>query len=172
MSGFRSFFENTEVIRTKKGTPIGRYKGNVGKMVGPQLYIHKNYAEEVIPADLWNNAKAVLAKEHPDHTYNAVMYDKKKQIVRFDEAPDFDTAREPMVGMYVAVLPDGTTKKPNKPSEMIWHHKWLWVRDEDYDGFNTGESKEWSRTWASKLDGIAKGNQAGFSQQLRDVGLS
>jgi hypothetical protein len=156
------------VVKTKKGTVIKRYKNNVGKQVGSQLYVHKNYAGEVVPKERLEKAQNILKQNFPNFAYNCLMHDSSNGDVRFDEAPDFDTAREPVVGNMVTIKSDGVVKTAK--SNMIWHHKWLWVKD-DYTGFDLDESKKWSQLWASKLEGIAKGNKEGFSQQLQAIGL-
>ena len=106
-----------------------------------------------------------MFKEYGAFPYNSIMFDSKKDVVRFDEAPDFDTAREPRVGRYVSVdLATGTAKEGK--SDFIWHHKWLWVKD-DYTGFDVDASREWSRKWASAMPEVAKGTERTFSEQLK-----
>ncbi len=96
------------------------------------------------------------------------MYDRLTGVVRFDEAFDFDTVREPHVGNYVTIFPDGVVKEGN--SLNIWHHKWLWVRD-DYGGFDVDESKRWSEKWLSKVPEIAKGSDVTWNAQLKKYGV-
>ena len=143
--------KQTEVgsqLKTLQGTPIKRYKGGVGKYVQPQLYVHKDYAAQVIPEETLSKAESVLQEKYPDFDYNTLMYDTKTEAVRFDEAPDFDTAREPIAGNMVTVYPDGRTKTGY--SDAIWHHKWQWVGD-DYDGFDVADSWNWSKQWLSAI---------------------
>ena len=144
---------STKPVVTRKGTVIKR-DGEVGKRVGPQLYVHKDYADEKIPAAALAKARAAFGKAGLDWEPNGVMYDKNTGVVRFDEAPDFDTASEPRVGRYFSVAKDGTTKEGS--SNAVWHHKWLWVKD-DYSGFDVNEAREWSREYASKLPGAPIG---------------
>lgn len=141
--------------KTLKGSPIKRSKYGVGKLIGGQIYLHKDYALDVIPKDVWEKALKVLADTNSDFKYNCVMYDAKTGNVRFDEAPDFDTAREPVVGNTLTVKPDGTTKAGY--SKYIWHHKWIWVKN-DYQGFDVNESKAWSQKWLGILTETADGN--------------
>lgn len=74
------------------------------------------------------------------------MVDRNRPyVIRFDEAPDFDTAREPHPGDFIEV--NISTKEIRRGhSDFIWHHKWMWV-DDDYTGFDVGESYEWSKQW-------------------------
>ncbi len=157
--------EDAVNVVTKKGTVIDRYKKNVGKRVGSKIYVHKDYATEVVPADVYNKAVSKIG----DFEFNTVMYDTKTGAVRFDEAPGFNTEREPRVGKVLTVNSDGTTKQGS--SNNIWHHKWLWVKD-DYTGFDVGKSRNWSSNWASKVDGVAKGTQKAWDKQLAEAGLT
>jgi len=157
-----------EVIKTLKGTPIKRYQNNVGKQVGPQLYVHRKYAAEIIPYDKLKFAADVLKSVKPTFKFNSVMWNRETGEIRFDEAPDFDTASEPHVGKYITIAPNGTTREGQ--SNSIWHHKWLWVKD-DYKGFDVDKSKQWSTMWLSKLPQVAKGTDKAFDAQLQQYGV-
>lgn len=168
-------------LKTLAGSTIKRYRDNVGKEVGGQVYFHKNYAEEIIPYEMYQKALTILDANHPDFEFNTLMYDKKKGTIRFDEAPDFDTAREPIAGNYVTVNVDDETTS-NGYSDYIWHHKWEWVKN-DYSGFDVAESWNWSKRWLSVLRatedkvsnrGIANGSGHGtknWNAQLEYFGL-
>lgn len=160
-------------LRTNRGSIIRRFKNNVGKKVGNALYVHKLYADEVIPKNILQRAEHILTRSNPNFAYNSIMFDPQRGIIRFDEAPDFDTASEPTVGNYITVfLNRGNTSPPQKGhSDSIWHHKWLWVKD-DYTGFDVNKSKEWSRQWLSKLNEPSKGSKLHWQSQLKNVGLS
>lgn len=159
-------------LRTNHGSVIRRFKDNVGKKVGTSLYVHKLYADEVIPKNILQRAEDILTRSNPDFAYNSIMFDPQRGIIRFDEAPDFDTASEPTVGNYITVfLNRSNTSPPQKGhSDSIWHHKWLWVKD-DYTGFDVDKSKEWSRQWLAKLNEPAKGSKLHWQSQLKNVGL-
>ena len=168
-------------LRTLNGTLIKRYRDSVGKNVGGQVYLHRAYATDVIPQDVLTSAEEILQREHPDFGYVCVMYDRKNGTVRFDEAPDFDTAREPIPGNYVIVDPS-TGKTKTGYSDYIWHHKWMWVKN-DYKGFDVAESWNWSKAWLSVLRdtgdkvanrGVANGSghgTANWDRQLEYFGL-
>lgn len=157
--------------KTLRGSTVKRYKNLVGKKVGHQLYVHTDYAHEVIPSDVLKRAEAVLAKNAPDFKHNCVMWDSSRPIVRFDQAPDFDTAREPHVGEFVIVDPRNPNLVNKGRSNAIWHHKWMWVKD-NYQGFDVDKSKEWSTIWLAKLGEPAKGTDASWNVQLQKVGLA
>jgi hypothetical protein len=111
----------------------------------------------------------VLSEEYPDYEYNCIRYSPKTGDVSFQESPDFDTAREPKVGDYITVKPDGTIKTGH--SEYIFHHKWLWVLN-DYSGFDVAESWDWSRQWLNTLQETSDGNGIGrWNAQLQRYGL-
>ena len=147
--------EMPDSYKTLKGSVVKRSKYGVGKQMGSQVYLHKDYVSDVIPKKVWENALKVLSDADSDFEYNCVMYDTKTGNVRFDEAPDFDESREPIVGDTITVKPDGTVKRGH--SNYIWHHKWLWVKN-DYQGFDINQSKAWSNKWLGTLTEIADGN--------------
>ncbi len=152
-------------LKTLQGTTIKRYKGIAGKEVSPQVYVHKDYAGQVVPAEALSKAEAVLSQEYPDFNYNTIMYDRKSGVIRFDEAPDFDSAREPIAGNTVTVYPDGSTRTGY--SDSIWHHKWLWV-DNDYEGFDVEDSWNWSKQWLNTIRPVDPGEHkfnSSFSQR-------
>lgn len=159
-------------LKTKKGSVIKRSpKYGVGKEIGGDIYVHKNYALDVIPAKYWNYAVAVMNSGFPEFPYNCVRWSPKTLKVSFQEAPNFDTAREPVVGDYITV--DCRNGSINiGQSNYIWHHKWLWVRN-DYDGFDVAESWNWSKQWLSVLDEPSDGNGISrWKAQLSRYGLS
>lgn len=157
-------------LRTKRGSVIRRFRGKVGKAVGHRIYIHKLYADEIVPKAIWTKANEMLTKAYPDFAFNTVMFDPVAKTVRFDEAPDFDTATEPHVGDFVEINLSGQPPIRTGHSDSIWHHKWMWVKD-DYTGFDVDKSKEWSKLWLSKLDEPAKGQEIHWKSQLRNAGL-
>lgn len=142
--------ESTSPIKTLKGSVIKRSsKYGVGKEIGGQIYFQKNYAKDICP-HLYDLAKDILEEKYPTFHYNCLMYDKRKpDTLRFDEAPDFDTAREPSPKTMMSV--DTSTGEITKRfSDQIWHHKWLWVKD-DYKGFDVNASYEWSKEWTKYI---------------------
>lgn len=150
-----SYQEMPDSYKTLKGSVVKRSKYGVGKQMGSQVYLHKDYVSDVIPKKVWENALKVLSDADSDFEYNCVMYDTKTGNVRFDEASDFDESREPIVGDTITVKPDGTVKRGH--SNYIWHHKWLWVKN-DYQGFDVNQSKAWSNKWLGTLTETADGN--------------
>ena len=176
-----------EPIVTAKGTVIKRYgPTGVGKRVGRYLYLHEDYALEAIAkikaADSsigcrleWSLAEKV--KEFPQFQFRCLRLDLKDGVIRFDEAPDFDTAREPQVGKWLLVCYDGHAERGRSPA--IWHHKFCWVKGNDqssgqegYQGFDVAASRAWSAKYAPLLKEPPKGSQRAWLAQLAEVGLS
>lgn len=156
-------------LKTLKGSIIKRSKYGVGKLIGGCLYLHKSYSNGIIPQEVLTNAKTVLKETYPDFEYQCLKYDIKKQSISFQEAPDFNSAREPIVGDYVTVTIDGKVKTGH--SNYIWHHKWLWVKD-DYTGFDIEDSYRWSEEWLAVLEEPADGNGVErWRKQLERYGL-
>lgn len=165
--------------QTEVGHPLKTYKGSiikrsskygVGKEIGGSIYVAYDYADEVIPNDILQTSLEILEDNYPDFTFNCVRYDPKLSQVSFQECPDFDSAREPKVGDYVTVnYATGACKTGH--SDYIFHHKWLWVRN-DYTGFDVEESWNWSRKWLSTLQETSDGNGIQrWNAQLRRYGL-
>lgn len=142
-------------LKTLKGSRISRSKYGVGKEIGGSIYVHKQYADEVIPNNVLLPAKITLKEKYPNFKYNCIRYDTNTDFITFNESPNFDIAREPVVGDYITIKPDGTVKTGH--SNYIWHHKWLFVRN-DYTGFNVADSWNWSKQWLSTLEEPSDGN--------------
>ncbi|HBH18412.1 MAG TPA: hypothetical protein DDX14_05650 [Cyanobacteria bacterium UBA9579] len=121
----------------------------VGKVMGSQVYLHKEY-ENVLKNDGLNLAKSSIPA---DFTYDIICYDKKDKSFSFISSPDFNTANEPVRGDAYKVKPSETVKYVKPPKDpLIYHHKWLFVKD-DYAGFDVEASKKRSEHWTS-LDNI------------------
>jgi len=119
----------------------------VGKEIGGAVYVHRRY--ENVFGDV-----VVIAREHlPEgFDYRVVKYEARSGKISFVASPDFDIADEPIVGEIVTVKPDGTVKRRKQSADPeIYHHKWLFVRD-DYDGFDVEASKRRSARWAALED--------------------
>lgn len=132
------------MVRTEKGTVIKKsHKYGVGKQVGNTIYLHKS-VEDRLPNSVLDSAKDKLPD---DFDYDIVKYDEGNGNVTFISSPDWNTSDEPIVGDAILIRGDGTERFiKQKASPQIYHHKWLFVND-DYDGFNTEESKERSISW-------------------------
>ena len=139
------------VLKTQKGSAIRRSKYGVGKVIGGRIYVHKDYVERLPEPlrDLYAAAAAAMKVVAPEFAWNATAIDLKGDKVTLMEAPDFDTADEPRVGVYWTVAPGKPPKRGQ--TNQIWHHKWLWV-DDDYRGFDVNQSFERSRKWLALPD--------------------
>jgi len=122
----------------------------VGKRVGSCVYVHKLYEDEVIPAKILKAAKKHISYSH-QFSYDCVKWDKKTNNITFQWSPTFDNWDEPIVGKCFLVRSDGTNRiLPDKKNPQIWHHKWMWVKD-DYSGFDVEKSKMRSELWKDKV---------------------
>lgn len=168
--------KQTEVgspLKTYKGSRIARSKYGVGKSIGGEIYFHKSYADEIVPSDILEDAIDILQDKFPNFRYNCMKYDPKRKRIAFQECPDFDTAREPVVGDWVAVELDldGSFNITKGHSNYIFHHKWMFVRN-DYSGFDVEDSWNWSKKWLSTLEETSDGNGIGrWNAQLDKYGL-
>ena len=164
-------------LKTMKGSVIKRCpRYGVGKEIGGKIYFHLQYALDIVPKHEWDLACDILDSVGQDQVnFNIGVYDPKEKTLRFVECPDFDTAREPVVGHYITVdlKPTGQNNYNVKEgnSNTIYHHKWLFVKD-DYQGFDVDESHEWSRKWLSMLPEKADGtNQQRWLAQLKKYNI-
>jgi len=154
-------------LKTLKGSTVKRCKLGVGKLIGGQIYLHKDYYN-LLP-DIGPELFEEFEEEVP-FNFNCLRYDVKKQELAFVESPDFDTADEPVVGKMFVVDKDGNTRT-TRFFNQIWHHKWLWV-DNSYTGFDVADSWEWSKEWLSVLTEPADGsNEANWEKQLARFNL-
>ena len=165
-------------VRTAKGTAVERYRRTgVGKLVGGRLYLHKAYLPcalgVVFPRETYEEAlRAMVASRRDDGGFRCVRLDLGTGEVRFDLAPYFDELREPSPDEFVTVsIAGGKTSVSIGYTRQIWHHKWLWVKD-DYRGFDVGASLRWSATYSPLLDGPPSGSATKFREQLGRAGLS
>lgn len=134
-------------IKTQKGTPVKRSaKYGVGKYIGGSIYIHRMY-EDVLP----QKELAFAKKQIGDWDYQIVKYNEKSKKFSFIKSSDFNTSEEPTVENYVIVYPDGKTVYKKTSGNQIYHHKWLFVKD-NYPGFNVEQEKDRSRVWLSFPD--------------------
>ena len=155
-------------LKTLNGSIIKRSKFGVGKQMLNAIYVHKNYATDIIPITILQKAKLILKEQYPNFEYNCIKYNDN--IITFQEAPNFDTEREPKVGNYITVNLNNNIIKIGY-SNYIWHHKWEWVKN-DYTGFNVEESWNWSKKWLSVLQEPADGNGIDrWNAQLIKYGL-
>lgn len=129
---------------------LARHKG-LGKKMGSCVWVHKDYAGDIVPADLFEKAKS---HELLDYDFDIVRYDSKENTIALIECKDFDTSDEPVIGK--SLLIGDSHVKMTSPSKnpLVYHHKWMFVKD-DYNGFSVDDSKERSIQWKSKL-GIDK----------------
>ena len=162
-----------EVFKNPKGTTFARGNSRypVGKVVGNQVYFHKNYVGSM-PKNVQELYEKALESMPEGFKFNSLMYEASKKgkpaRIRFDEAPNFDTAREPITGKHWSYMSDGKTASGE--SKNVWHHKWQWV-DDDYKGFNVDDSYEWSKQWTERLNKSPQSSPEKWRLELIEHGL-
>lgn len=116
----------------------------IGKRIGNNLYIHRSAFDTLTDEEV----NLVLDKKKyisQDFRYEIIRINLKEQLVAFIQSEDWDIASEPMVGDSWSV--DCNNKvKLKRACGQIYHHKWLFVKN-DYEGFDVEESKKWSERW-------------------------
>ena len=121
-----------------------------GKKVGSKLYVHKDYAGQVLGPEANLKAAYATAKKMT-HEFTIVRYDTKTGELCLLASPDFDTANEPAVGPSLLLVPGNPPKMVQPPSDpWIYHHKWAMVGD-DYKGFDIEEAKARSAQYETKV---------------------
>lgn len=124
-----------------------RYVAKRGKRIGKPMmgciYIHKSAIDTLNPIELelYTEKLSYL----PKFDYTIIKIDVKKSTVSFINSFDWDSNNEPSVGDSYIVKEDNSTKF-TKGSNLIYHHKWMFVKD-DYTGFDVSESKKRSELW-------------------------
>jgi 2-polyprenyl-3-methyl-5-hydroxy-6-metoxy-1,4-benzoquinol methylase len=140
--GSKSQLTDTVAESKKLGVPQ-RYKGDVGKFIGGDLYVHKS-AMDILPKEAMENAASKLPS---NFNYEIVKYNEKSGSFSFIASPDWNTNPEPIVGDAYKVAPDrNVTITKQKADPQIYHHKWNFVRD-NYNGFDVQESVQRSVDW-------------------------
>ena len=114
----------------------------VGKEIGGAIYVHRRYESCLGPA-----VQAAKNSLPSWFEYTIVKYRTDTGSVSFVHSPDFDTNPEPTAGAVCVVHPGGSTRLIPPPADpFIYHHKWLFVKDE-YPGFDVAASKRRSLAW-------------------------
>jgi len=138
----KSQLADTITESKKLGVPQ-RYKGDVGKFIGGDLYVHKS-AMDVLPQEAMERAMAKLPQ---GFDFEVVKYNSQSGAFSFIASPDWNTNPEPIVGDAYKVTADGNvTVTKQKADPQIYHHKWNFVRD-NYTGFDIQESVQRSIDW-------------------------
>ena len=118
----------------------------VGKKMGDNVYAHVDYIADVVPKEIFEPMIAALKKA--GHNPNLFTFNKKTGELNFTESLDFDTVHEPSIAARYKVGVGGVVEKSTERVGQLYHHKWLWVKN-DYKGFNYGDEKIRSVNWLS-----------------------
>ena len=153
---------DTETQLKKLGLRRGGSGYKIGKVIGGNVYVHKQY-ENQFPKDELISAKSKLPE---DFVYHVVKYNPKTKSFTFFRVDDFNTNPEPIIDEYVTVKPDSNEVKIVSDGKHIYHHVWQWVTD-DYKYFDVEKSKQRSLKWYSNKD-IDK-SRIGLTHQWKEV---
>ena len=135
--------------------------------MGNDIYFHKDYINDM-PKEVQAAYINSINKLPENFNFKTIKYNDKDKSIRFDEAPNFDTAREPIPGNTITVKKDGSVGEPRNVTQIL-HHKWQWVKD-DYPGFNVKEEYNWSKDWLEK--GVkATGSRRIWEENLKKAKL-
>ena len=133
-----------EKVKESKAYKIPqRHKGDVGKMIGGDLYVHYS-ANDVLPQEALQEAESKLPE---GFEYEVIKYNAADGSFSFIASPDWNTSHEPIVGDSYKVKKNGEVSiTRQKADPQIYHHKWNFVRD-DYKGFDVEKSVQRSIDW-------------------------
>lgn len=133
----------------KIGVPTRSKKYGVGKQMGHDFYIHKDYSE-VLPGSFKEYFHA-LNQNVPNFDFTIIKYNSQKEQFSFIQSKDFDSSDEPTVGDIVVIDKNKNLKFiKEKKDPHIYHHKWNFVKN-DYEVFSIKESIQRSILWKSKI---------------------
>jgi hypothetical protein len=144
-----------------------RHKGDVGKMIGGDLYVHYS-ANDVLPQ------AALVAAENklPEgFEYEVIKYNAADGSFSFIASPDWNTSHEPIVGDAYKVKKNGEVSVTRqKENPQIYHHKWNFVRD-DYSGFNVEQSIQRSIDWYRDAKSDVEMTKIGYQKYWKENAL-
>lgn len=119
------------------------------KRAGTAVYVHKsalNQLKDQYP-EAYRYAQTLAIE---GFEYDIVKWDYYSKAITFLMSPDWDTAREPLVGDAIRVNTQTWETKRLRSRGQIYHHKHEFVND-DYTGFDLEESRQWSKLWKATL---------------------
>jgi hypothetical protein len=122
----------------------------VGKNLGEHIWLHTDYAADLINQHLIDEQMRSIHTHTPDFNPNLMRVNKKSNEIMWIESADFDTSPEPMINRTAKLTGDSIKLTKGSVDPLIYHHKFMFVKD-DYQGFDTLESKERSVTWRKRL---------------------
>lgn len=116
----------------------------IGKKIGNNLYIHKSAIDTLVEDEI-NLVKEKLEYLSKNFDYEVIKINVKENKISFIQSEDWNIATEPIVGDSYSINSKNQVKF-RKGTNQIYHHKWLFLKD-NYIGFDVKESKKWSEQW-------------------------
>lgn len=135
---------------------VAKRNKRIGKMMMGSLYIHKSALNTLTVQEYELYLEKL--KYISNFTFEILKISLKNSEVSFIQSFDWDTANEPSVGDSICVKADNSIKR-TKGSNLIYHHKWMFV-DDSYTGFNVSASKKRSELWMNHEKILALKNDA------------
>jgi len=153
----------------------------VGKKMGSKVWAHIQYIEDIVPEHKLKTVFNSMDFRSVDFPLSLFRYDLKTDEISFIECSDFNTKSEPTIGRIYTFsdpqthLSNGLNIKKPEKNPFIYHHKWMFVKD-DYSGFDVNKSKKRSLLWKNIL-GVNKsisnkiGRNSFWSEWTKDNGI-
>ena len=115
---------------------------SIGKRIGDSIYVHRDYAVQVLPKAPFVVARIYLIEEYPKFDWDYVKFNRSTGTFTFTKVDDFDKIDEPSVIEQIQVKKSGHIKKlPRHADPYIIHGKHLMVGP-DYKGFDYQRLKD------------------------------
>lgn len=144
------------------------------KKIGYEIYFHKMYIDKYIGGDI-----ARLIKEKIVDTVDIIKYNTKTNDFSLITCKDFNGEREPSIirsesfSIIANIVEFNSLRNYKEENCPVYHHKHMMV-EEDYNGFDLEQSREWSSIWEAKaLPGDKKriGYKKNWKEFLKNVDL-
>lgn len=127
-------------------------KFNIGKTMGENLWLHKNYSDLFISKDKLKFFTSLLPF---DFDFDVIRFNLKKNEICFIKCIGFDELDEPILDSSYKITEENdnfilSNEVVHGENPLIFHHKWMFVLD-DYQGFDVEKSKLRSILWKGIL---------------------
>jgi len=142
MVNIESDFKKWGLKRSEKG---------VGKKIDKNIWFHKKYINDFMTNEMFNYYIKDIPKSF---SFDIIRYNEKEKELMLIKTKDFNSSHEPIIedSYKISIINSVKInyKKSTLENPLIYHHKWLFVKD-DYKGFDVSESKKRSHEWKSVL---------------------
>jgi hypothetical protein len=116
------------------------------KIVKGKIYVHRDYTEGVVPADVIAKALYIIKQGGHKDDYTYVRYDPETpRVVMLGWCTGWDTFNEPVISKTITVdtWNRSSLLSPASTNPQIIHGKHLFVNEDTaYEGFDVEEARE------------------------------